>query len=231
MDLRRLANLFCETYETRTSAMRFVTFLAATTLLMTATPKATAQSAAEGFLRSFQNEGSAERFRRNVSLDKGVNNGFGAEASRPDTGPQAPRPALRAPLRSPSTPIATPAGPPRRQSASFGVGTAGGGSKPFSHVTPQPTISPYLGLFEQGFGEFDDLNYQTIVRPRIQQQQFNQQVMQQAQTVNRRLSALSARNAYNTTGNEQVMPTGHAATFQYYSRFYPQRGQQTGRRR
>lgn len=132
------------------------------------------------------------------------------------------------PITAPLQGVTGSSGPPRSQSASFSPSTAGSTVKPFANVTAAPTISPYLGLFNEGFGEFNDLDYQTIVRPQIQQQQFNQQIQRQTQAINRRVNALAARNPYNTTGNQSMMPTGHAATFQYYSRFYPRAG---GRRR
>ncbi len=202
--------------------MRFIMLAAVLVILHTAMPAANAESAGAE-VRGMKNQASADFFRNTAQRDKQVNNGFGIQPVRPPSSTAGP-PAPRQPMRNPSVPIAAPA-PPRRQSASFGVGTAGATSKPFSSVNTQPTISPYLGLFDGGLGDYNDLNYQTIVRPQIQQQQFNQQVVREAQSLNRRMSAISARNPYNTQGNEGVMPTGHAATFQYYSRFYPRQSQ------
>jgi len=92
-------------------------------------------------------------------------------------------------------------------------------------------VSPYLGLFREDLNGYDDLNYQTSVQPRLQQQAFNEQIARQAQAINRRLTSLSARNAYQTNGSANIAPTGHTASFQYYSRFYPAKSQQRRARR
>lgn len=157
---------------------------------------------------------SASDFKDNIMRrDRSVNNGFGvARTGPPDNDP---RPA--------------PITPPTSRAASFGVGNAGTTAKPFSAIDPTPTVSPYLALFNETGFDNDDFTYQTIVRPQIRQRAFNDQVVRQAQAINQRLTALSARNAFNTGGNENVMPTGHAATFQNYSRFYPAKAQRRGR--
>ncbi|WP_425400926.1 hypothetical protein [Aeoliella sp.] len=165
------------------------------------------QSEATRQLNRFKAQGDVSTYTsRLVNRDRTVNSGFGAKrVSDPgyDPGPRTFE-------------------PPRSQSANFGVGTAGAsGSKPFANVTPAPTISPYLNLFNDSFAGDNDLNYQTIVRPQLRQQRFNDQVRRRESEINQQLTALSARNAYNTTGNQGVMPTGHSATFQNYSRFYP----------
>lgn len=167
------------------------------------------QSEASRFLNNFRRQASSSAIKQDVvRRSSQVANGYGVSSVQPPSDPTG--------FGSRSIT------PPRSQSASFGVGTSQPSSKPFAHVNPAPTISPYLGLFDEGFGLYQDLDYQTIVRPAIQQRQFNEQVMRQAQTMNRRLSSLSARNAFNTTGNQQIAPTGHAATFQNLSRFYGQ---------
>ena len=111
-----------------------------------------------------------------------------------------------------------------RQSASFGVGNADPRSKPFSSVSRAPTVSPYLNLFREDFEGSSDLNYQTLVRPQLQQRAMNQRFRMQQQALNQQVNAMAARNAYNTTGNPEAMPTGHSAVFQYHSRFYPALG-------
>ncbi len=163
---------------------------------------------AAGFLNQIRRDSSAGRFKDDaVNRATTVNVGFGVSSV-----------GFR--QFSPSSNSSATA-PPRSQSASFGISASTPTSKPFASVNTQPTISPYMGLFNEGFGEFNDLDYQTVVRPAIQQRDFNQQVVRQTQAINRRVNALAARNAYNTTGNQGVMPTGHAATFNNHSRFYP----------
>lgn len=167
------------------------------------------ESEATRQLRRFQSIGSADRLSQNIK-NRGaiVNNGFGVSR-----------------LAGVTQPPANISAPPRAQSASFGVGVSAPTAKPFSSVSSRPTVSPYLNLFRETLGD-DDLNYQTLVRPQLQQQQFNQQVVRQEQAINNRITSMAARNPFATTGNQQLMPTGHAATFQNYSRFYPQATQQ-----
>lgn len=192
--------------------MRFLSFAIAVAISTTALgqPDYSAGSTESGaFINDFKRLSRSDTFKNDlIRRSKRVNGGLGVGEVMPtvfDPG-------------SSSSAIA----PPRRQSASFGISASSPVSKPFASVNTQPTISPYLGLYNEGFGVFNDLDYQTVVRPAIQQRDFNQQVVRQAQSINRRVNALAARNAYNTAGNQGVMPTGHAATFNNHSRFYPQ---------
>lgn len=163
------------------------------------------ESEASRQLHRFKSIGSAERLTNNIkSRGTIVANGFGVNR-----------------IGGLSQSSSSSTSPPRSQSASFGVGVSNPTAKPFASATSRPTVSPYLNLFRETLGD-DDLNYQTLVRPQLRQQQFNQQVIRQEQAINSRVSSLAARNPYATTGNRQLMPTGHAATFQNYSRFYPQ---------
>jgi len=111
---------------------------------------------------------------------------------------------------------------------STGAGPVGSGlniyspvaSKPFSGYSPSPTVSPWLNLFREDFGGNSDLNYQTLVRPQLQQQQFNQQMQREAFESSRRLQALAASSAYNIQGSTTQPPTGHQSAFMYYGRYY-----------
>jgi hypothetical protein len=103
-------------------------------------------------------------------------------------------------------------------------GTGGGGYKPFSNFNPSPTVSPYLNLFRDDFEGNDDFNYQTLVRPQLDQQRFNDQLQRQSFDLNQRLQAMAAQPDFNPRGNQNQMPTGHQTVFQYHSHFYPQMG-------
>lgn len=103
-----------------------------------------------------------------------------------------------------------------------GIGGGGASSKPFSGYSPSPTTSPYLNLFNEGRGSNNDFAYQTLVKPQLQQQQFNQQAQQQAQNLARRLQQISAQPDYNPEGSKTQYPTGHQTVFQYHGHYYPQ---------
>jgi hypothetical protein len=105
--------------------------------------------------------------------------------------------------------------------ATIGAGLADNATKPFSNITQRPTISPYLNLFSSSTNGSTAFNYQTLVRPQLQQQAINQQQVQQNLTIDRRVQALAARGAYqNQAGSETQYPTGHQTTFMYTGHYY-----------
>lgn len=113
-----------------------------------------------------------------------------------------------------------------RTSASTSIPLTGGGlsgSKPFSNITRSPTVSPFLNLFNTGIGgtssSFD--NYNTLVRPQLDQQRTNRQLQLQNQKLNQRVQQISAQPAFQAQGSDRIMATGHSTVFGYYGRFYP----------
>jgi len=99
--------------------------------------------------------------------------------------------------------------------------------KPFSSVSSSPAVSPYMNLFREDFDGGGDFNYQTLVRPQLQQQQFNQQFQRQNMELAARVQSISAQSAYqNPAGSESVYPTGHQTGFGTYMHYYPSLGQQ-----
>lgn len=91
-----------------------------------------------------------------------------------------------------------------------------------SYTNRRPTTSPYLNLLNnQGNGV---PQYQTQVRPQLEQRQVNQQNSQAIQGLQQQ-QALQARET--RTGNQLLRPTGHRATYQNFLRsdgrssFYP----------
>lgn len=115
----------------------------------------------------------------------------------------------------------TPSGP------RIGLGVGGSSaSKPFSSFSPAPTVSPYLNLFREDFDGNSDFNYNTLVRPALQQERFNEQMQRQSLEINRRLQSIAAQTAYNPQGSTSQYPTGHQTVFMYYGHFYPTAGRQ-----
>ena len=112
-----------------------------------------------------------------------------------------------------------------RSGARFDVPTSfGPTSKPFSGYTSPSTVSPWMNMFREDLSGQGDLNYQTLVRPMLNQQKINQQVERQNMELGRRLQAVSAQNAYNPQGSKDIYPTGHPTVFMSYSHFYPSAG-------
>ena len=110
-----------------------------------------------------------------------------------------------------------------RGGAAIGLGLGRSSpTRPSSSVSASPTISPYLNLFRDGLGGGDDFNYQTLVRPQLQQQQLNLQLQQQNVELSRRVQSISAQGAYqNPAGATGLSPTGHQTVFGYHGHFYP----------
>jgi hypothetical protein len=106
----------------------------------------------------------------------------------------------------------------------------GAAAKPFSSFSPAPTTSPYLNLFREDFAGESDLNYNTIVRPQLQQQQFNQQVQRQGQDLASRMQSMAAQGDFNPQGDKNQFPTGHQTVFGYYGRFHPNKQYVPGKR-
>ncbi|HEX4000370.1 MAG TPA: hypothetical protein VHX65_17600 [Pirellulales bacterium] len=95
---------------------------------------------------------------------------------------------------------------------------------------PSPTLSPYLLLFgnngTNGFGALN--NYNTLVRPFLDQNQLNAQQYQnnyaqsnQISLLQQQLNQVRESTGLGTTGFAgRIRPTGQAATYLNYSHFY-----------
>jgi hypothetical protein len=112
------------------------------------------------------------------------------------------------------------------------VGGGGGPVKPFASVNTAPTVSPYLNLFRNDLSGQSDFNYQTLVRPQLQQQQFNSAIQRQDLQNTRRLQAIAAQADFNPSGAKDQYPTGHQTTYNYLGHYFPpvQRPVKPGRR-
>jgi len=108
-------------------------------------------------------------------------------------------------------------------SAPVARGAFGGAlNKPFSNVFRRPTVSPYLNLFrDDGRGAVS--NYQTLVRPQLEQIELMQQQTRQTrslQRLNRQVQQLQQQAAFPISGSTQIRATGHTTQFMNLSHFY-----------
>ncbi len=128
------------------------------------------------------------------------------------------------PVSAAANNMPSPAPATRRARVGGAAGVSGPVSKPFSNITRRPTVSPYLLLFndEDGTNE-NNLNFQTLVRPMLQQEAFNEQVNRDQLRINQQLTALAGQSAFQPQGSQQIAPTGHAAVFNNTLNFFPQR--------
>lgn len=84
----------------------------------------------------------------------------------------------------------------------------------------RPTVSPYLNLLQPQGGGLP--NYQTLVRPALEQRQRNQDTARQISALQ---SSVVENSVRDQRGEAMFRPTGHGTGFFYYSHFYPGMGQ------
>ena len=109
-------------------------------------------------------------------------------------------------------------------SAGTALAQQGQGNLPFSTIYRRPTVSPYIQLQQQGMNPLQNQNvYQTMVQPQLQQQQQQIMQLQQARQMTRMQNQVQQiqRDTSARQVDESIRPTGHRATFQNFSHFYP----------
>jgi hypothetical protein len=94
--------------------------------------------------------------------------------------------------------------------------------KPFSGAQTQrgPNTSPYLGMLSNNPYTSSTTNYFTNVRPQLEQQRANDQLMAQNIKMQQQLQQLATKPPFDPTGSEDRAPTGHSAVFQEHGGMY-----------
>jgi hypothetical protein len=101
----------------------------------------------------------------------------------------------------------------------------GQGTLPFSSIYRRPAISPYNQIANFSQNPLQSQNvYQQIVVPQQQQQQQLISQMQQSRQLNKLQNQVQQiqRDTSSRQIDESIRPTGHRATFQNLSHYYPQ---------
>jgi hypothetical protein len=88
---------------------------------------------------------------------------------------------------------------------------------PARYQPSRPTVSPYLNLFRNGNSAA--MNYQTLVRPQINQENTNQQERTAVQRLQRQLGDVS-QTVYGAAAARSMRTTGHRTVFLDYSHYY-----------
>ncbi|HJQ81654.1 MAG TPA: hypothetical protein VJ828_16950 [Lacipirellulaceae bacterium] len=185
--------------------------LAGMLICLLCTHLANAQAPVVGDPRPLSNIGGAAGAELGQIYGQDVGYGYSAASINRHT-------MLRNQVRAPYGPGSGAISQPR---IGLGAGTSSPASKPFSGYTPSPTVSPYLNLFREDLDGTSDFNYQTLVRPMLQQQQINQQVERQAMEMARRMQSMAAQSDFAPQGSTTQFPTGHQSVFMYYGHYYP----------
>ena len=110
-------------------------------------------------------------------------------------------------------------------SAGTALAQQGQNNLPFSTIYRRPTVSPYIQMSQQGLNPMQGQSaYQTLVQPQLQQQQQQIMQLQQARQMTKMQNQVQQiqRDTSARQLDESIRPTGHRATFQNMSHFYPQ---------
>ena len=107
-----------------------------------------------------------------------------------------------------------------------GVASAqqGQGSLPFSSTYRRPVISPYNQIANFSQNPMQNQNvYQQMVLPQLQQQQQQIEQLRQSRQMSKMQNQVQQiqRDTSARQLDESIRPTGHRATFQNLSHFYP----------
>ncbi len=100
---------------------------------------------------------------------------------------------------------------------SFGQATSSYNRQPYPtrYQPARPTVSPYMNLFRNGTSPA--LNYQTLVRPQIRQEDTNQRERAAVDRLQRQVGEVS-QAVYAPSRN--LRTTGHRTVFLDYSHYY-----------
>jgi hypothetical protein len=95
--------------------------------------------------------------------------------------------------------------------------------RPFDDYTPPSSVSPYMNLINNNnnnsaTGAF--LNYQLLVKPQLEQRNYNRQSAVAIRQMQQQQSQLS-KSPGPPDRNQKLRTTGHAATRVNYSHYYP----------
>jgi hypothetical protein len=98
--------------------------------------------------------------------------------------------------------------------AQYRGGIYPGSANPYN---PKPTVSPYLNLLQGGAGGLNLPQYQTLVRPFLEQQATNDRNAFDSQLLRRQVNSL--QNQANR-GSVDGRATGHPTRYMNYSHYY-----------
>ena len=93
--------------------------------------------------------------------------------------------------------------------------------RPFDDAAPRrPSVSPYMNLVNNPLGAAT--NYQSLVRPQIEQNNFNSRQSSAIAQLQRQAAPIRTRSS--AQGNQQLRSTGHRTLVNDKSRYYPGAG-------
>ncbi len=90
-------------------------------------------------------------------------------------------------------------------------------TRPFENEARRPRVSPYLNLVNNQ--QAGATNYQSLVRPQLEQQSVNRSQRSAVQQLARQSAA--TRSQSTPQGNRQLRGTGHSTRFDDTSRYFP----------
>jgi hypothetical protein len=98
------------------------------------------------------------------------------------------------------------------------VGIPSGYQNLLNNTIRRPTVSPYLNLLLPG--NLPGTNYQTLVRPALEQQRINRDQELQLNRLQQQFSTALQSSTTRQRQEQGIRPTGHQAAFFHYSHYY-----------
>lgn len=86
------------------------------------------------------------------------------------------------------------------------------------YITSRPTVSPYLNLVRDQSQSFGAPNYQTLVRPALEQRELARAQERQVANLQQQIGTMQGDIRRAQSG---VISTGHPTRFMTYLHFYP----------
>ena len=96
-------------------------------------------------------------------------------------------------------------------------GSTSAQNQQFNNYARKPSMSPYMNLVNNNTGIAT--NYQSLVRPQLDQRNFNQASSSAIKQLQKGASSGSSKSG--AEGNKKLRATGHIAATENYSHFYP----------
>jgi hypothetical protein len=100
-----------------------------------------------------------------------------------------------------------------------------GKARPFDTTARRPSVSPYMNLINNNTGAAT--NYQSLVRPQIDQQNLNTRSASAIRSLQRNQGASSSSSGSKGNkstaegGNVKLRPTGHTSSRENYAHYFP----------
>jgi hypothetical protein len=99
------------------------------------------------------------------------------------------------------------------------IASASAQNQQFNNYTRKPSVSPYMQLLNNQTGTAT--NYQSLVRPQLDQRSFNQQSSSAIRQLQKGGGGTAGSSKSGVEGNKKLRSTGHVVSTENYSHYFP----------